>query len=110
MLYYNSRTHIRDRDLRKLGLRIFSNIRHYCFLTQTATIDRLLGNSYLHLKRSDSYLLISHELLKGNTQPLFIIDCSGLITNRDYHVLRVLFPPMAVHCPNTKKSTLKRNW
>jgi hypothetical protein len=51
-------------------------------------IDRLLGNPHLHQERNAIYRFICQELLKGNTQPLIIVDWSDLTTERDYHLLR----------------------
>jgi hypothetical protein len=55
-------------------------------------MDRLLGNMHLHQERIAIYQFLSHELLKGNSQPLIIIDWSDLTTERDYHLLRASIP------------------
>ena len=55
-------------------------------------IDRLLGNPHLHQERNAIYGFLCRELLKGNTQPLVIIDWSDLTTERDYHLLRASVP------------------
>jgi hypothetical protein len=55
-------------------------------------IDRLLGNTHLYQERNAIYQFISSELLKGNSQPLLIVDWSDLTTERDYHLLRVSIP------------------
>jgi hypothetical protein len=55
-------------------------------------IDRLLGNAYLHQERKDIYQFICAELLKGNAQPLVIVDWSDLTAERDYHLLRASIP------------------
>jgi len=55
-------------------------------------MDRLLGNAHLHKERRDIYRFICQELLKGNTQPLIIVDWSELTTERDYHLLRASIP------------------
>jgi len=55
-------------------------------------IDRLLGNPHLHHERHEIYGFICQELLKGNTQPLIIVDWSDLTTERDYHLLRASVP------------------
>ena len=55
-------------------------------------IDRLLGNPHLHQERRIIYGFICGELLKGNTQPLIIVDWTDLTSERDYHLLRASVP------------------
>ena len=55
-------------------------------------MDRLLGNTHLYHERNAIYQFISHELLRGNSQPLLIIDWSDLTNERDFHLLRASIP------------------
>ena len=55
-------------------------------------IDRLLGNAHLHHERTSIYQFLCTELIKGQTQPLIIVDWSELTTEGDYHLLRASVP------------------
>lgn len=55
-------------------------------------IDRLLGNPHLHQERTAIYQFLCRELLKGQSQPVIIVDWSDLTKERDYHLLRASVP------------------
>jgi hypothetical protein len=51
-------------------------------------VDRLFGNSALHVERKIIYRGINRHLLKNNNRPVIIIDWSGLTRCGAYHFLR----------------------
>lgn len=51
-------------------------------------IDRLFGNKALHNKRYQFYQAIINLFVKGNFNPIIVIDWSGLTRCGEYHFLR----------------------
>jgi hypothetical protein len=76
-------------SLTQLGRRLTSKalVKH-----SIKRIDRLLGNPNMQRERSDIYGFMVNELLKGNQQPLIIVDWSELTAESDYHLLRASLP------------------
>ena len=76
-------------SLTQLGRRLISKtlVKH-----NIKRIDRLLGNPHLHTERIELYGFVCDELLKGNPQPLIIVDWSDLTAERDFQMLRASLP------------------
>jgi len=55
-------------------------------------IDRLFGNSRLHRKRKAYYQTMVNLLIGSNSQPIILIDWSGLTRCGEYHFLRASVP------------------
>lgn len=54
--------------------------------------DRLVGNPKLNSDRLAFYRAIAHWLLRGQHQPIIIVDWSDLMPSRQYHLLRAAIP------------------
>ncbi len=70
--------------------------RHLCGVArvkhQIKAVDRLLGNEHLQRERCGIYRAIARTLLRGNRQPVFVVDWSDFQLGRTYVMLKAALP------------------
>jgi len=54
--------------------------------------DRLIGSAYLNQERLEFYRALAKWILRGQAQPIIIVDWSDLMPSREYHLIRAAIP------------------